>query len=818
MNIWTTLLLAVLVIVGVALLIYYMRFLYAWWQGKKRVYLRVTMPRREVKKFKEEENEKDFRESIAQMEQLIRSLHEMRELDLANWSHTLIWNYDNTVFEIVCRNKQVYFYVVTQERYKNLISKKITSYYVDADIEEVKAPEISPKNKFMRIFNLYYARSFYLPIKTYKIIEQDAINDFTNIFSEMKADESAVIQLVLDPRSRGWSKKATKIATERFKGQQGGDNIISRFFRALFFGSGPSSRTYTPGVSEGDSYVRMLQSDEEIWKNVGLKARQPGFNVTIRILAIAKTHKRMRELMNSLLVSFNIFLDQGMNWFQAKRVVPIDWLNNKVMFFNFRHRLNAYHGERSSLMVPEEIASIYHFPNSVYNKTPVIKYLSFKSIPAPGVLPNEGLLLGKNHSRGKDHLIHILEKDRSRHMYVLGKSGTGKSYLLGEMAKQDIANNQGLAVIDPHGDLVRRLANYIPAKRIKETIYFQPGDQERPMGLNILEANTPAEAEMAAIQATDIFIKIFGNEIFGPRIQHYFRNGCLTLMEDQDEGATLIDVPRLFVDEAFRKYKVAKVQNPTVRSFWMHEYENTAEREKKEIIPYFSSKFGPFITNRTMRNIVGQSKSGFNFQDVMDSGKILLIDLSKGDLGDLNTQLLGLVMVAKFQSATMMRSKIEEKQRKPFYLYVDEFQNYATESFATLLSEARKYNLGLIMAHQYLRQIQDAEKTSLREAVFGNIGALVCFRVSAEDAEYLEKEFGSPVTAHDLANISRFNAYCKMTINNRLTRPFSMESIYADQKGIIEGRAKFIRDYSRMKYGRKLEMVNAEIEHRIGIS
>ena len=776
------------------------------------------MPRKEVKKFREEENERDFRESIAQMEQLVRSLHEMRELDLANWAHTLFWNYDNTVFEIVCKNKQVYFYVVTQERYQHLITKKITSYYVDADIEEVEAPLINKKGNHMRIFNLYLSRKYFYPIKTYKILEQDALNDFTNIFSEMKTDESAVIQMVLDPRSRGWGKKATKIATERFKGQKGGDNIFSRFFGTLFFGYGSGGRTYTPGVTEGDSYVRMLQSDEEIWKNVGLKARQPGFNVTIRVMAVAKTHQRMRDLANSMLVSFNIFLDQGMNWFQAKRVIPWDWLNNKIMLFNFKHRLNAYHGERKSLLVPEEIASVYHFPNSVYNRTPCIKYLSFKAIPAPGNLPSQGLLLGQNHYRGKDKKVHMLQKDRVRHTYILGKSGTGKSYLMGELAKQDILDNHGLAVVDPHGDLVRKLADYIPSKRVQDTTYFRPADEERPLGINLLEAYTSSEAEMAAIQATDIFIKIFGNEIFGPRIQHYFRNGCLTLMEDQDEGATLIDVPRLFVDEAYRKYKIAKVKNPTVRSFWEHEYAGTADREKKEIIPYFSSKFGPFITNRTMRNIVGQVKSGFNFEDVMNNKKILLIDLSKGDLGDLNTQLLGLIIVAKIQSATMMRSKLEPSKRVPFYLYVDEFQNYATESFATLLSEARKYNLGLIMAHQYLRQIQDTNRTSLREAVFGNVGTLISFRISAEDAEYLEKEFGSPVGAQDLANISRFNAYCKMTVNSALTQPFSLQSIYTGEVGKLAGRARLIQQYSRMKYGRKLETVNYEIERRIGIS
>lgn len=809
---WTALYI-VLGIISAWLLLAFARFVYAWVKGHNRVYLRILMPRKEAKKFKEEENEKDFRESIAQMEQLIRSLHEMKELDLANWVHTVIWNYDNTVFELHCHSKEAYFYVVTQERYKHLIMKKITSYYVDADIEETEQPKIFTKGKVMRLFNMYTKKAFYFPIKTYKIIEQDALNDFTNVFSEMTEQETAVIQMVVDPRSSTWSKQATKIATQKFKGGRSGGLL-----GMLFGGGGGSGATAAPGATGGDSYVRMLQSDEEIWKNVGLKARQPGFNVTIRTLVVANSVRRMREIMNSILTSFSIFMDQGMNKFQAKRIFPWDPINNFLMYFTFHYRLNNYLLERKCLLVPEEIASLYHFPNSVYNKTPIIKYQDFKTISAPAVLPDSGLLLGKNHYRGKEKRVYMPQKDRTKHTYILGKSGTGKSYFLGQLAKQDMHDGHGLAVIDPHGDLVRDLSHYVPTDRVKETIVFQPSDEMRPVGLNLLEASSPAEAEMAAIQATDIFIKIFGNEIFGPRIQHYFRNGCLTLMEDQDQGATLIDVPRLFVDEAFRKYKVSKVSNPTVRSFWEHEYANTADREKKEIIPYFSSKFGPFITNRTMRNIVGQAQSGFKFSDVMDSGKILLIDLSKGELGDLNTQLLGLVIVAKFQMATMMRSKVEASTRRPFYLYVDEFQNYATDSFATLLSEARKYNLGLVMAHQYLKQIQDNDRSSLREAVFGNVGTLISFRVSAEDADYLEKEFGSPVGARDLTNISRFNAYCKTTVNSSLTQPFSLQSIYTGDQGKVPGRGEFLREYSRMKYGRKLDVVNFEIEERIGIS
>ncbi len=397
---------------------------------------------------------------------------------------------------------------------------------------------------------------------------------------------------------------------------------------------------------------------------------------------------------------------------------------------------------------------------------------------------------------------------------------------VGYLARQDLWNGDGLCVIDPHGDLVEDIISFTPKERAKDMIVFDPADYERPMGLNMLEvistdpAQRAIEKDRAALDATSIFIKIFNEEVFGPRIQHYFRNGCLTLMDDEDEGGTLIDVPRLFVDDAFMKYKVSKVKNPVVKAFWDHEYASTGDREKQEMIPYFSSKFGPFITNTTIRNIIGQPKSAFNLRRVMDDQKVLMVNLSKGMIGDLNAQLLGLIFVSKINMAAMSRADTPEDQRKDFFLYVDEFQNFATDTFGEILSEARKYHLALIMAHQFIAQIGGNKskdgKPSIKDAVFGNAGTIMSFKVGAEDAEYLEKEYAPLLSQQDIIGIANFTTYCKLNIDNATTRPFDMKTIWDNTYKDPE-RAKIIKEYSRKMYGRKKEYVDMEIEARLGI-
>lgn len=442
-------------------------------------------------------------------------------------------------------------------------------------------------------------------------------------------------------------------------------------------------------------------------------------------------------------------------------------------------------------------------------------------------LYKDAALMGWNEYRNQKTPIYFSKKDRGRHHYIIGKSGGGKSVFVGYMARQDLWSGDGLAVIDPHGDLIEDIIAFTPKSRAKDMIIFDPGDWERPMGMNILEviSTDPTlramEKDRAALDATAIFIKIFGDEIFGPRIQHYFRNGALTLMEDDEEGGTLIDVPRLFVDDAFMKYKVSKVKNPVVKAFWEHEYASTGDREKQEMIPYFSAKFGPFITNTIIRNIIGQPKSAFNFRRVMDDQKALMVNLSKGTIGDLNAQLLGLIMVSKINMAAMSRANIPESERKDFFLYVDEFQNFATDTFGEILSEARKYRLALIMAHQFIAQIGGSGdkhgkggKPSIKDAVFGNAGTIMSFKVGADDAEYLEKEYAPVLSQQDIIGIANFTTYCKLNIDNASSRPFDLKTLW-DNTYKNEEAAKIIKEYSRKTYGRKKEYVDMEIEARL---
>lgn len=444
-------------------------------------------------------------------------------------------------------------------------------------------------------------------------------------------------------------------------------------------------------------------------------------------------------------------------------------------------------------------------------------------------LYKEWVLMWWNEYRNVKTPIYFDRKDRWRHHYIIGKSGWGKSVLIWYLARQDLWSGAGLCIIDPHGDLVDDVISFTPKERAQDMIIFDPSDFERPMGLNMLDiiAVDPAlqaiEKDRAALDATSIFIKMYWDEIFGPRIQHYFRNGCLTLMDDAEDGWTLIDVPRLFVDEAFMKYKVSKIKNVMVKAFWEHEYAQTGDREKQEMIPFFSAKFGPFITNTTMRNIIGQTKSAFNLRKVMDDQKVLMVNLSKWKIGDLNAQLLGLIMVSKINMAAMSRADMPEDQRKDFYLYVDEFQNFATDTFGEILSEARKYRLALIMAHQFIAQIWwsgDKQwkwgKPSIKDAVFGNAGTIMSFKVGADDAEYLEKEYAPLLSQQDIIGIANFTTYCKLNIDNATTRPFDMKTLWDNTYKNVEV-SKIIKEYSRKMYGRKKEYVDMELEARMGI-
>jgi hypothetical protein len=431
--------------------------------------------------------------------------------------------------------------------------------------------------------------------------------------------------------------------------------------------------------------------------------------------------------------------------------------------------------------------------------------------------------LGNNTYRGEKQKIFMNPEDRFRHFYIIGQTGTGKSSIIQLMARQDFHSGKGVCIVDPHGSLIDDLLPYIPRSRADDVIYFNPADLERPMGLNLLEGKTPEERDLIALDAMNMMVKMYGEEIFGPRIQDYFRNGCLTLMEDEDEGGAITDLVRLFTDDEWGKYKVSKVKNPIVRSFWENQMAKTGQREKQEMIPYFAAKFGQFVTNSLMRNIVGQTKSSFDIADCMNNNKIILMNLSKGLIGDINSTLLGMIVVNKIQVAAMRRQRMDKEARKDFFLYIDEFQNFVTPSIESILSEARKYRLGLILAHQYIDQLEKESKlsgaVSLKGAIFGNVGTMMMYKIGPQDAEVAAKEMAPVFSEQDLVNMDAFKGAMKLCVNGQPSRPFSIEvpRPWTDKTYTKdEQAAEAFKQLSRLKYGRQKDFVNREILRRIG--
>lgn len=867
----------VLLVIAVVFIIYKsIRLAFELYYSKNLRYLQITLPRADSKLDKERETKKDFKEKIGQMSMFYKAVHKLSEAGLRDTLLNFFFGHSKIALELVYDKGEVTFFIVTYENYVNLISQHITSIYNDAEILRVEKKdyvELDTQGYSMRAASLGKEHDDVFPIKTFKYLEDDPINNFTNVFGGLEKEDKAVYQVVVKPTNSKWNRKALKAASMVAKGKYKKNRkmtLISFIFKPLSWiwnplvamVEGPEDMVWgnsAPGASEGDAYKIFNQAETESQKVMGEAAAQPSFETSIRIIVASKNHRQAENAVHAIVAAASIFTDEYNNALDNPQIYEdsMPWIFTPLRHFAFKHKLVGFF-QNTSVFSADEASTLYHMPDINYNKSPIINWLEYKKLPIPHNLKfpttatmleekddttgelkqvhrhlwgfpvyKDGVLLGWNEYRNKKTPIYFSRKDRGRHQYIIWKSGWGKSVYIGYLARQDVWNGDGICVIDPHGDLVEDVLAFVPKERAKDVVIFDPADTERPMGLNMLDiiATDPEirkrEMDRAAMDATEIFIKIFGDEIFGPRIQHYFRNGCLTLMEDQEDGGTLIDVPRLFVDEAFMKYKTRNLKNPVVKSFWDHEYANTGDREKQEMIPYFSAKFGPFITNSTIRNIIGQPKSAFNLREVMDNRKILLVNLSKGKIGALNAQLLGLIFVSKINMAAMSRADIPEDERKDFYMYVDEFQNFATETFGEILSEARKYRLALIMAHQFIAQIgwsgaKKWDKPSIKDAVFGNAGTIQSFKVGADDAEYMEKEYAPLLSQQDIIGVANYTTYCKLNIDNATTRPFDMKTIW-DNNYKNEKAAKIIKEYSRKKYGRKKKYVDIEIEARLGI-
>ena len=848
------------------------RLAFEIWYSKNLVYLKVTLPKADSKLDKEKETKKDFKEKIWIMSMFYKAIHKISEAWLKDTLLNFFFWHSKISLELIYEKWEVWFYITTYKNFVNLVSQHLTSNYPDAEIKILTQKDggyIKLKEKWykMRAASLAKEHDDYFPIKTFKYLEDDPINNFTNVFGWLSKEDKAIFQIVIKPVSSRYNKKAKQAAWLVAKWKYKKNKKFAWSFISILYNpirwliewaDWIVNSTNAPWASEWDAYKIFNQAETESQKIMWESAAQPSFQSSIRIIVESKDEEQAENWVHSIVAAASIFTDEYNNALDNPQMVEdaLHKIVTPLRYIAFKYKL-VWFFQRISYFSTDEVSTLFHLPDITYNRSPIINWLEYKKLNPPHNLkfPKEPtiliekdemwiekevhrhlwgfpvykdwVLLWWNEYRNKKTPIYFSRKDRWRHHYIIWKSGWGKSVFIWYLARQDVRNGDWVCVIDPHWDLVEDVLAFTPKERAKDVIIFDPADDERPMGLNMLEviSDDPEirkrEMDRAALDATEIFIKIFGDEVFGPRIQHYFRNWCLTLMEDVEDWWTLIDVPRLFTDDAFMKYKTSKVKNPVVKSFWDHEYANTWDREKQEMIPYFSSKFGPFITNTTIRNIIWQPKSAFNIREMMDSRKILLVNLSKGKIWALNAQLLGLIFVSKINMAAMSRADIPESERKDFFMYVDEFQNFATDTFWEILSEARKYHLALIMAHQFIAQIwwkswQKWDKPSIKDAVFGNAWTIMSFKVGAEDAEYMEKEYAPLLSQQDIIWIANFTAYCKLNIDNATTRPFDLKTIW-DNNYKSEKIASIIKEYSRKKYWRKRKYVDMEIEARLWI-
>ncbi len=717
---------------------------------------------------------------------------------------------DHFSFEIVANRGRIAFYIVSPVSMSRYLEQQIHAYYPEASIEEVEDYNVFTPNGEIASAYLKTKKSFVFPLKTYRKMDVDPLNSIINIISKLKTDESLAIQYVARSAYYSWhgdvKKLVRKIQEKKSIKKALDTNNIFFEIASLFSSKASDENLQAPKT--------LTAIEEEIVKSMEEKNMKAGLDVNIRLIATAKTKVKAKNYLENLSNAFSEYNNYtyGNSFTRAKTH------NQKRIIQNFIFR--RFDEKKAFLLNTEELASVFHFPLK-FTETPNILWLTAKSAPAPSDVPSEGMLLGENFYRGERKEIKIKKADRRRHTYIVGKSGVGKSVLLAGMAIEDIQNGEGVCVIDPHGDLVDDIIARIPPSRAEDVILFEPGNTERPMALNLLEYDPryPEQKSFVINEMIGIFDKLYDLKATGgPMFEQYMRNALLLIMEDPESGSTLMEVPKVLADPEFRKFKLSRCKNKTVADFWRKEAEKAGgEAALANIVPYITSKLTSFISNDMMRPIIGQQKSSFNFRDVMDKQKILLVKLTKGMVGEMNAYLLGMIIVGKILMAALSRADMKESERKDFYLYIDEFQNFTTDSVCQILSEARKYALNLIIAHQYIGQLSKNNNTAIKDAVFGNVGTILSFKIGSDDAEFLVKEFSPTFNEFDLVNVDKFTCYIKLLVDNTSLRSFSMKTKWPLPGNENQDLAEKIKNLSSLKFGKDRSLVEAEISQRTGI-
>lgn len=715
-------------------------------------------------------------------------------------------------FEITVKRGIIYYYVVVPVMLIDVVSQAVAAAYPSASLEEVEEHNIFSQNgKISGTIGgeLSLKNDYAYPIATFEDTKRDAMRALLNALSSSGKDDGAAIQILLRPAPEGWSKRSQQLTSKIRKGKKpnasGGAGLSTGLLAMLW-------KPPTPGEkAAGENQHQITSHEQTIIDAIEEKTRYPAYETLIRVIASSNVASQSQTLMKNIVSAFSLFNAPNKNGFNFSVAKDVEDFTTAFIFRFFPQNT------KSNVLNSIELATIFHLPDQNSIPTSQVERQTAKQVDGPNYISETGLLLGYNSFRGIKKEIRLDKEDRRRHTYIIGQTGTGKSKLMENLAVQDMMDGRGFAFIDPHGDSAEALLGMVPKHRVEDVIYFSPGDMTNPVGLNMFEFDHPDEKDFIVQEAINMLYSLYDpghTGIVGPRLEHIFRNCALLLMADPN-GGTFIDIPKLLVDDEFMKSKLKYVTDTNVLDFWTKEYpDSKRSNESGEVTSWVVSKFGPFLSNTMMRNIMGQTKSGFNLREIMDNNKILLVNFSKGKTGELNAKLLGMIFVMKFYAAALSRDNVPEDERVDFALYVDEFQNFSTDSFESILSEVRKYHLNLIVGNQFMTQLTD----KIREAIIGNVGTFISGRIGTTDAEVVVKRFSPTFDTEDLIKLPNFQAVASVMINNAPSSPFSMNFLPPLTSSSSKQLADALKKLSAAKHGRPRDEVEREINKRLIIN
>ncbi len=749
--------------------------------------------------------ENDKKELAA--EQMLAALHGIlrskRELRL---SGTL---QEHISLEIAAKGQRIRFYIWTPKHLQAFVEGQIYAQYPTVQIteQEIDYSERQFEQEVIHTAELTLTENETMPIKTFPSFEVDPLASITATLAKLdKEDEEMWIQIIARPIADDWHKRGTKMVA-RIRGGRGSIgtggtatlNYAGQAFAALV-------RPPDASGKEGVSAPEVSERDKARITAIETKTQKLGYQVKIRLLYAGNDQRTARLRMQALIGAFKQFNTTNLNGFKAK---ADSFKHDKQLEYQTRFFI-----DNGFILNIEELASLFHLPHTTV-ETPNIVWATTKTAEPPANIPisevgyeEEISLFGVTNFRGDNTVFGIRRDDRGRHMYLLGQTGTGKSGALELLTISDIYYNKGFAVLDPHGDYAQHVMKFIPKDRVDDVVYFNPADTDHPIGFNPLEINDPSLKGHISSQVVGVLKKLFA-ESWGPRLEYILRYTILALLDFPN--ATMLDITRMLTDRHFRADVIKYIDDPVVKNFWVVEFASWNDKFASEAVAPVLNKVGAFTANPMIRNIVGQPKSTFDIRTIMDEGKILIVNLSRGLMGEDNAGILGSLVVTKIQLAAMGRADMPEAQRIPFYLYVDEFQNFATESFATILSEARKYGLNLTVANQYISQMGE----EVRGAVFGNVGTVMSFRVSPDDAPFLQKYFEPEFEAANLIQQHSRFFVISMMIDGEKAPAFSAKTLNLPQPP--DDNSELIIARTRERYSRARAEIELEIREASGL-